>query len=181
MRRPALPRCEPIEPVNPILLTASAEQRASSPTGERTRRRQPVRRIAISSRVFVGNLSYETSREELETAFSRVGQVVDVVLPVDRATDRPRGFAFVEFSDSDLVSKAIQELDGVELGGRTLRVSEARERVPRPSFGGGGWDEGGGPGGGGPDTRPGWGPDRPPKSSRPKGSRRGVRGRKRGF
>ncbi|MYK88344.1 MAG: RNA-binding protein, partial [Acidobacteria bacterium] len=83
VRRPALARCEPIEPVNPILLTASAEQRASSPTGERTRRRQSVRRIAISSRVFVGNLSYETSREELETAFSRVGQVVDVVLPVD--------------------------------------------------------------------------------------------------
>ncbi len=153
------------------------------PTGERTRRRQPVRRITISSRVFVGNLSYETSRQELETAFSKVGQVVDVVLPVDRATDRPRGFAFVEFSDSDLVSKAIEQLDGLELAGRTLRVSEARERAPRPSFGGGGggWDDGGGAGGGGTDSRPGWTPDRPPKSSRPKGSRRGVRGRKRGF
>ena len=180
MRRPALARCEPIEPVNPILLTASAEQRASSRPASAHDAVNLVRRIAISSRVFVGNLSYETSREELETAFSRVGQVVDVVLPVDRATDRPRGFAFVEFSDSDLVSKAIQELDGVELGGRTLRVSEARERAPRPPFGGG-WDEGGGPAGGGMDSRPGWSPDRPPKTSRPKGSRRGVRGRKRGF
>ncbi len=101
---------------------------------------------------------------------------------MDRATDRPRGFAFVEFSDSDLVSKAIEQLDGLELAGRTLRVSEARERAPRPSFGGGGgWDDGGGAGGGGADSRPGWTPDRPPKSSRPKGSRRGVRGRKRGF
>jgi RNA recognition motif-containing protein len=128
--------------------------------------------------VFVGNLSYETSRQDLETVFSKVGQVVDVVLPVDRATDRPRGFAFVEFSDPDLVSKAIEELDGTELGGRPLRVSEARERAPRPSFGG--WGDGGGGGGGG-GGEPGWSPDRPPKTSRPKGSRRGVRGRKRGF
>jgi RNA recognition motif-containing protein len=136
-----------------------------------------VRRIAISTRIFVGNLAYETSRQDLETVFSKVGPVADVVLPVDRATDRPRGFAFIEFSEPDLVSKAIEQMDGLELGGRTLRVSEARERAPRPSFGGGGWDEGGG----GADSRPGWGPDRPPKASRPKGSRRGVRGRKRGF
>jgi RNA recognition motif-containing protein len=135
-----------------------------------------VRRIAISTRIFVGNLAYETSRQDLETVFSKVGPVADVVLPVDRATDRPRGFAFIEFSEPDLVSKAIEQMDGLELGGRTLRVSEARERAPRPSFGGG-WDEGGG----GADSRPGWGPDRPPKASRPKGSRRGVRGRKRGF
>ena len=113
--------------------------------------------------------------------FSKVGPVADVVLPVDRATDRPRGFAFIEFSEPDLASKAIEQLDGVELGGRTLRVSEARERAPRPSFGGGWHDSGGAGGDGGADSRPGWSPDRPPKSSRPKGSRRGVRGRKRGF
>ena len=128
--------------------------------------------------MFVGNLSYETSRQDLENAFSGVGQVVDVVLPVDRATDRPRGFAFVEFSDPSVAAKAIEQLDGIELGGRTLRVSEARERAPRPSFSGG-WE--GGEGGGRADSRPGWSPDRPPKASRPKGSRRGVRGRKRGF
>ena len=113
--------------------------------------------------------------------FSQVGPVADVVLPVDRATDRPRGFAFIEFSESDLVSKAIEQLDGVELGGRPLRVSEARERAPRPSFGGGWQDSGGAGGDSGGGSRPGWSPDRPPKSSRPKGSRRGVRGRKRGF
>ena len=67
-----------------------------------------------------------------------VGPVADVVLPVDRATDRPRGFAFIEFERVRTSwSKAIEQLDGVELGGRTLRVSEARERAPRPSFGGG--------------------------------------------
>lgn len=140
---------------------------------------ESIRSITISSRVFVGNLSYETSREELETAFSRIGPVTDVVLPVDRATDRPRGFAFVEFGDPALVMAAIEQLDGTELGGRPLRVSEARERAPRPAFGGG-WDSRE-TGGGSPDGRPGWGPDRPPKASRPKGSRRGARGRKRGF
>lgn len=145
-------------------------------------RRNRARRVAISSRIFVGNLSYETSQQDLEAVFSKVGPVADVVLPVDRATDRPRGFAFVEFSEPDLVSKAIEQLDGVELGGRQLRVSEARERAPRPSFGGGGWhDRGGSVESDRADSRPGWSPDRPPKSSRPKGSRRGVRGRKRGF
>ena len=126
--------------------------------------------------MFVGNLSYETSQNDLETLFSQVGQVVEVVLPVDRATDRPRGFAFVEFSDSDAVTGAIDKLDGTELGGRMLRVSEARERSARPPFGGGGGGSGG-PG------ESGWSNDRPSsrKTSRPKGSRRGVRGRKRGF
>lgn len=147
----------------------------------RAHRAVTARRIAISSRIFVGNLSYETSQQDLETVFSRVGPVSDVVLPVDRATDRPRGFAFVEFSEPDLVSKAIEQLDGVELGGRPLRVSEARERPPRPSFGGGWHDRGGSVGNDRADGRPGWSPDRPPKPSRPKGSRRGVRGRKRAL
>ena len=123
--------------------------------------------------MFVGNLSYETSQNDLETLFSQVGQVVEVVLPVDRATDRPRGFAFVEFSETDAVTGAIDKLDGTELGGRMLRVSEARERGARPQFGGGGGGGGGG--------ESGWSNDRPRKTSRPKGSRRGVRGRKRGF
>ena len=126
--------------------------------------------LPISSRVFVGNLQYETSAQELETLFSQVGKVVEVVLPVDRMTDRPRGFAFVEFSDASAVAEAISRFDGTELGGRVLQVNEARERAPRPPFGGGGGDSGG------------WTDDRPPrKPARPKGSRRGVRARKRGF
>jgi len=128
-----------------------------------------VRRLTISSRVFVGNLSYETSQNDLETLFTQVGKVVEVVLPVDRDTDRPRGFAFIEFSEPDAVMGAIDKLDGAELGGRTLRVSEARERAARPSFDSGGGGESG------------WSNDRPRKTSRPKGSRRGVRGRKRGL
>jgi cold-inducible RNA-binding protein len=100
-----------------------------------------------------------------------VGQVTEVFLPVDRATDRPRGFAFVEFGDSAAVAAAIEKLDGHELNGRSLRVSEARDRAPRsaqPFMG----DEGA-PMGGGMDfgRRP----------AKPKGSRRGLRGRKRGF
>jgi RNA recognition motif-containing protein len=170
-----------IESVNPILITLRATSRVHGHSSGR-RRLEPVRSITIPSRVFVGNLSYETSKEDLETAFSRVGPVTDVVLPVDRATDRPRGFAFVEFGDPGLVMAAIEQLDGTELGGRPLRVSEARERAPRPSFGGGGdWGDRRDTGGGGAEGRPGWGPDRPPKTSRPKGSRRGARGRKRGF
>ncbi len=136
------------------------------------RDRRSTREAVISSRIFVGNLSYETSQTELETLFGQVGQVTEVFLPVDRATDRPRGFAFVEFGDTAAVSQAIEKLDGAELNGRNLRVSEARDRAPRasqPAF----MDDGPPMGGGG------MGFDRKP--AKPKGSRRGLRGRKRGF
>ena len=127
--------------------------------------------LTISSRIFVGNLSYETSQADLETLFAEAGPVKEVFLPIDRATDRPRGFAFIEFDDGSAVASAIEKLDGKELNGRNLRVSEARDRAPRaaqpfmddgPAAGGGGMDFG---------RRP----------AKPKGSRRGLRGRKRGF
>ena len=87
-------------------------------------------------------------------------------LPTDRATQRPRGFAFVEFRDAAAVPLAIEKLDGTELHGRTLRVSEAMARAPRsPGFSDGG-----------PSAF-----DRGPRASKPKGSRRGLRGKKRGF
>ncbi len=88
-------------------------------------------------------------------------------MPIDRATGRPRGFAFVEFSDPAAITEAISLFDGTELQGRMLKVNEARERAPRPT--GGGF---------GPDP---WGAGANFKPSRPKGSRRGIRGRKRGF
>jgi RNA recognition motif-containing protein len=118
------------------------------------------------SKVFVGNLSFDTTKEELEALFAPIGEISDVFLPLDRDSGRPRGFAFVTFATPESAAEAIQKLDGAELGGRNLRVNEATER---PGGGGGRF---GGPGGG-------RGPGRPP--SRPKGSRRNIRGRKRGF
>ena len=150
--------------------------RATTPRGpHRLRRRRGTTspdtgRDTITSRIFVGNLSYETSQTELETLFGQVGQVTEVFLPVDRATDKPRGFAFVEFGDAASVSQAIEKLDGTELNGRNLRVSEARDRAPRPPMG-----------------PPNFMDDGPPamdfgrRPVKPKGSRRGLRGRKRGF
>ena len=100
-----------------------------------------------------------------------MGSVTEVFLPIDRVTDRPRGFAFVEFGDAATVSQAIEKLDGTELNGRNLRVSEARDRAPRPPGGGGGFMMDDGP----PSM------DFGRKPAKPKGSRRGLRGRKRGF
>ena len=120
----------------------------------------------ISSRVFVGNLSYDTTQSELEALFTEVGQVVEVFLPADKVTGRPRGFAFVEFADEAAVVDAIARLNGHELKGRRLRVTEAEAR-PEPS----GFVPRGGPPSG----------HRGQKRSRPKGSRRGIRRRKRSL
>lgn len=128
--------------------------------------------VIISSKVFVGNVSFDATREELENLFSEAGEVVEVFLPADRDTGRPRGFAFVEFADPGSVSEAIARFDGQELLGRNLRVNEAEERRP-PRFS----DDGFGGGGGG-GYSPGWKKD---KRSKPKGSRRNLRARKRGY
>jgi RNA recognition motif-containing protein len=122
------------------------------------------------SKVFVGNLSFDTTREELEALFGAIGEITELVVPADRDTGRPRGFAFVTFADADLAAQAIEKLNGTELGGRALRVNEATDR-PERSFGGGGGF--GRPAGGG---RSAGGPP-----SRPKGSRRNIRGRKRSI
>ena len=127
---------------------------------------------AISSKVFVGNLSFDTTKDELQSVFAEVGEIMDVVLPTDRATGRPRGFAFVEYSSDDSAATAIQKFDGFELGGRNLRVNEAEKRVPRvPRLDGPSGAESFGPDGFGAGSRP-------PRS---KGSRRNIRSRKRSF
>jgi cold-inducible RNA-binding protein len=118
------------------------------------------------SKVFVGNLSFDTTREELEALFSPIGEIAEIVVPTDRDSGRPRGFAFVTFASSESAEKAIHQLDGAELGGRNLRVNEATERAGRPMGGNAGFRP--------PAFRPG-----PP--SRPKGSRRNIRGRKRSI
>jgi RNA recognition motif-containing protein len=124
---------------------------------------------AISNKVFVGNLSFDVTREELIEAFSAAGRVVDAKVPTDRETGRPRGFAFVEFESEDGARKCIEQLNGRDLKGRPLRVNEAENRPPRPAgapMGGGYSRPGGGPGGGG-FSRPGGGP--PGGFSRPGG------------
>jgi cold-inducible RNA-binding protein len=98
------------------------------------------------TKIYVGNLSFDTSEDALRTLFAQHGTVESVKLISDRETGRPRGFGFVEMSNAD-ASRAMQALNGKELDGRALKVNEAQE--PNRSGGGGGRSGGGRPGGGG--------------------------------
>ena len=101
----------------------------------------------MGTRLYVGNLSYNTNDETLRAAFAADGRnVKEVSVITDRMTGQPRGFAFVEMATQADADAAISALDGRELDGRTLRVSEARER-PGGGGGGGGGGRGGGRGG----------------------------------
>ena len=99
--------------------------------------------------IFVGNLDFNTSEDELRNLFGTYGQVDRVSIMTDRDTGRSRGFGFVEMANAEDGEKAIAALNGTQLGGRTLNVNEARPKVERG--GGGGRDRGGrgGHGGGG--------------------------------
>ena len=81
--------------------------------------------------IYIGNLSYYVSEEDLTTTFSEYGEVKRVQVPTDRETGRVRGFAFVEMSSDDEETAAIEALDGAEWMGRTMRVSKARPRENR--------------------------------------------------
>jgi RNA recognition motif-containing protein len=83
--------------------------------------------------VFVGNLSYDVTRDELMQVFGAAGKVVDAKVPTDRETGRPRGFAFVEFDSDESAAKSIELLNGKDMKGRPLRVNEADSRPPRPA------------------------------------------------
>lgn len=110
----------------------------------------------MAVRLFVGNLSYSTTEADLRTYFGTVAAPSQVVLPVDRETGRPRGFAFVEFIDRTNAETAIQRFNGQMFNGRPLAVSEARAREERgPGGGGFGGPRPGGPGGGFSGPRPG--------------------------
>jgi cold-inducible RNA-binding protein len=85
----------------------------------------------LAVRLFVGNLSYSTTEADLRTYFGAVAPPSQVVLPVDRETGRPRGFAFVEYQDRSHAEQAIQRFNGVAFNGRPLAVSEARAREDR--------------------------------------------------
>lgn len=158
----------------------------------------------MSVRLFIGNLPYAASEAELREHLSSVGEPTQIVLPVDRETGRPRGFAFVDYADREIAEEAIRRFNQQPFKGRPLAVSEARPREERPAGprpGGFGGPRPGGPGSpsggfGGPRTggftpRPGdtggagtprsrnFGPDAPPKNKRKpmrKDSDRGPRG-----
>lgn len=98
--------------------------------------------------IFVGNLDFNTSEEELRQIFEGYGQVDRVSIMTDRETGRSRGFGFVEMTNAEDGEKAIAALNGTQLGGRTLNVNEARPKAERAG-GGGGRDRGGRGGGGG--------------------------------
>jgi cold-inducible RNA-binding protein len=92
-------------------------------------------------KLYVGNLSFQTTEGALEELFAGVGTVTDTHLVLDRATQRSRGFAFVTMSSAEEGQRAIEELNGKPFDGRTISVSEARPREERPArreFGGGG-------------------------------------------
>src|ERR1700757_5477759 len=96
----------------------------------------------MSKKIYVGNLSFRTTEEELTTLFQQVGAVETVSIITDRDTGRSKGFGFVTMSDED-ADKAIAQLNGSQLDGRALTVNEARP-VVRRDFGGGGRSGGGG-------------------------------------
>lgn len=107
--------------------------------------------------IFVGNLSYQTTQDALFDAFSRYGGVERVNIVTDRDTGQPRGFAFVEMTDAREATKAITELNGTELDGRTINVNEARPKTEGGRGGGGGYGGNRGGGGGGYQKRGGGG------------------------
>jgi RNA recognition motif-containing protein len=107
----------------------------------------------MGTRLYVGNLPFDTDETQLRTLFSEGGrQVSEVKIIMDRDTGRPRGFAFVEMGSQADAEAAVSSLNGKEVGGRALTVNEAREQAPRRGgggFGGGGGGRGGYGGGGG--------------------------------
>ena len=104
--------------------------------------------------IFVGNLSFQTSQDELQAAFAQFGNVERVNIVTDRDTGQPRGFAFVEMTDAGEADRAIAALNGHELDGRALNINEARPKGEGGRGGsGGGFRREGGGGGGGPRQR----------------------------
>ena len=85
----------------------------------------------MSTKLYVGNLPYETSETDIQTLFETVGAVSSINLVRDRATGQARGFAFVEMSDTEGARRAISELDRHQYGGRSLTVNEAKPMAPR--------------------------------------------------
>lgn len=113
----------------------------------------------MNTKIYVGNLSYRTGEDQLSQHFGKFGQVSSVVIVMDRATSRSKGFGFITFENAAAANQAVQEMNGKEIDGRTIKVSIAKppkEREPgesrggsRGGYGGGGRSSGGSRGGNG--------------------------------
>ncbi len=132
----------------------------------------------MATKLYVGNLPFSTTEADLQDLFAQAGQVASCSLVMDRMTNKPRGFAFVEMGSQDAADKAIEQFNEYELEGRRLVVNEARPREPRGPGGGGGYG-GGGYGGGGFGGGGGGGHSGGGRRKAGKGSRRGARQAKR--
>lgn len=111
--------------------------RNPAPVAPRSNRRRDEE-CELSKKLYVGNIPFSTTEEELRAVFERHGSVASVNVITDRETGRPRGFAFVEMDDTSAAEEAMRALDGSELGGRSLRVNEAQDRRGGRRGGGGG-------------------------------------------
>jgi len=103
----------------------------------------------MNTKMYVGNLPFSATAEDITSLFSQYGGVTDVFLPIDRDSGRPRGFAFVTMDSPSAMEAAIRGQNGQDFGGRNLAINEARPKEERPGGGGGGYGGGGGGGGGG--------------------------------
>ena len=94
----------------------------------------------MEAKLYVGNLSYATSDDDLRALFTQAGPVVSVAVIKDRDTGSSKGFGFVEMADTTAAQAAIDQLNGKDLDGRTIKVAEAKPRAPRDDRGSGGYD-----------------------------------------
>ena len=111
--------------------------------------KREIRKNIMSMKLYVGNLSFDTSNSELQELFATIGTVESATVVEDRDTGRSRGFGFVEMSTKEEGDNAIDQLNGKEINGRELKVNEAKPRENRAGGGGGGYGGGGYGGGGG--------------------------------
>ncbi len=101
----------------------------------------------MNTKMYVGNLPFSATQEDITSLFSEYGTVTDVFLPIDRDSGRPRGFAFVTMDSTSAMEAAIRGQNGQDFGGRNLAINEARPKEERPGGGGGYGGGGGGRGG----------------------------------
>jgi len=110
----------------------------------------------MPSKLYVGNLAYAVSNDDLQQLFSQVGQVQSVAIITDKFSGQSKGFGFVEMANAEDAAKAIQQFNETELKGRNIKVNEANPRESSFGGGGGGGNRGGGGGGGGNRGRDRW-------------------------